>query len=83
MIHIKVGDIVTCENGHQLYRAAMDLETDSPFLAPGQFIALHEVLTNPVRMEKYPPCPFCSSAWIKWTDRTYVHFKDGWRPRKP
>jgi len=80
MVFIKEGEVITCENGHSLYKATQDIEIDSAYVEPGQLVALHHESSNFLRMENYPPCPFCSAPWVKWAcNKTRLHLVDGWR----
>jgi len=87
MLIASEGDIVTCENGHQLYRITRDVPQGA-FLHTTQFQAIHESLNDPLPLTKIPmKCPDCSARWMKGGSSGLslmhyfrVHFEGGWRP---
>ena len=77
MILARKGEIVTCENGHALFRLTDDMYAGSRFRA-GSFETVGTDVQKPAAGEKIKPCA-CGARWVKGGPGVRVHFEDGWR----
>lgn len=78
----RVGEVISCENGHELYRLLVDIKQGMTARA-GQVERI-----DPAAQEPRPghavikKCPHCEARWMRRRAPTLpneVHFADGWR----
>lgn len=76
---IKAGDIVTCQNGHELYRFTADAVPCSVIMPTVDPVM--DGLAAPVEGEAMSPCPKCGGRWFRHDapGAFQMHFADGWR----
>lgn len=74
MTFVKKGDIVTCENGHELYKIIRDIDYGETMKAD-QFLPLGDDVQKPENGVQFEPCK-CGAPWYR---PAQIHFKDGWR----
>ena len=77
------GDIITCEEGHKVYRVVRDIESGDGVHGT-DFESLHHNLEDPMDGEPiYPNCPEegCESFWAVMTadEQVVLHIEgQGW-----
>ena len=75
------GEIVTCPNGHRLFKLTRNAIRRRPILAE-DFEAIHPNMPVPRRNEKIHPCPECKELFYRINEywRAQLHFENGgWR----
>lgn len=77
MIYVREGEIVTCENGHELYEITRDVERFERVSAV-QFSPVSIGVPEPVNGEPIPDCPLCGARFHD-SETSRFHFKEGWR----
>jgi hypothetical protein len=77
------GEIVTCENGHEICDVAEDIEASS-IVRRNQFTAWrqpeHAAGDGPAAIG---PCTVCGARWVgvpEGKTGSYLHIGDQWRP---
>lgn len=77
----RAGEIVTCINGHALYRMVEDVNDGGIFFS-GRFEVVDGQAPKPVPYQMIVECPRCAAPWADWMPGVVrIHFSDGWRPR--
>jgi len=80
----KPGELVTCPNGHELYRVRNVLVRNVAVKA-SDFKSVHPDMPDPDARTAIKPCCVCGARFDRVVqDRGYprfqMHFSDGWRP---
>lgn len=78
------GDLVTCPEGHVLYRVRNVLLRHSAIRA-ADFKSAHPKMPEPRadKRDNMQPCADCGAVWWRFGHdgvRFQMHFSDGWRP---
>ena len=75
---VKKGSIVTCVEGHRLYKIRRHIKRGE-LIKARDFEAL-EGIAEPIPGTKYENCPICNAIWFKrgrgWAFR--IHLESGW-----
>lgn len=76
------GDLVTCPEGHTLYRVRSVL-IERTKIKPADFKSVRPDMPEPKAKDAMALCPDCGGQW--WRSghgaQFQVHFSDGWRPK--
>ncbi len=76
----RAGEVVTCQNGHQICDVAVDIARHSPGPLVSQFSNWRDI-QEPKIGEIIPPCPHCGAPFIeRGLLSARLHIGEEWRP---
>jgi len=76
-------DIVTCEDGHPLYRVRQTIPLHGARLRAADFERLDDQAQEPRFAEVVvKTCPHCGAPWLRGASFVQINVAGEWRPRK-